>query len=194
MIHPPSAKSEGASTSDQSSGREAKSRLAFLYHPIPDTGCFHLPFISFKAFLCASSPLETISFKCLSCAFMTSSAVSPCSGRSHGPPNCLQDIVFIRLASFIIFGRQRRRCGRDERPRLSTSRCRLPRRQHRGRSGLRDADEVARGVAECAVAHSPGLRRWLLEHLGARRPDLLEGDVEVVGAEDRSLQRPLGHE
>ena len=31
------------------SGSAAKSRLAFLYQPIPATGCFHRPFISFKA-------------------------------------------------------------------------------------------------------------------------------------------------
>src|SRR5947199_798867 len=62
------------------------------------------------------------------------------------------------------------------------------------RSGLRDADEVARGVAERAVARAPGLGRRLLEHLGARRPDLLERGVEVIGAEDRSLERPLRHE
>src|SRR5712691_14325 len=61
-------------------------------------------------------------------------------------------------------------------------------------SGLRDADEVARGVAERAVARAPGLGRRLLEHLGARRPDLLECVVEVVGAEDRRLQRSLQHE
>src|SRR5687767_7228905 len=41
------------------------------------------------------------------------------------------------------------------------------------RSGLRDADEVARGVPEGAVARAPGLGGRLLEHLGARRPDLL---------------------
>jgi hypothetical protein len=34
-------------------------------------------------------------------------------------------------------------------------------------SGLRDADEVARGVAERAVAGAPWLGRRLLEHLGA---------------------------
>ena len=56
---------------DQSSRRAAKSRLAFLCHAIPDKGCVHLPFISFNALLCDSSPLETISFKCLSCALMT---------------------------------------------------------------------------------------------------------------------------
>ena len=59
---------------------------------------------------------------------------------------------------------------------------------------LLDADEVARGVAERAVTHSPGLGCRFLEHLGARRPNLLEGGVEVVGGEDRSLQRSLGHE
>jgi len=63
----------------------------------------------------------------------------------------------------------------------------LPSPQHPGRSGLRDADEVARGVAERTVAHSPGLRRRLLEHLGPRRANLLEGGIEVVGTEDRSL-------
>jgi hypothetical protein len=30
-----------------------------------------------------------------------------------------------------------------------------------------------------------------LEHLGTRRPDRFEGGVQVVGAEDRSLQRTL---
>ena len=85
---------------DQSSGRARKSRLAFLYHAMPEMGCLHLPFISFKALLCVSSPLETISFKCLSCALMTSSAVSPRRGRSHGPPNCLHVIVFIAVVSF----------------------------------------------------------------------------------------------
>jgi hypothetical protein len=60
-----------------SSGKAAKSRLVFLYHPIPARGCFHLSFISFKAPWCSSSPSATISCKCLSCTFMTSSAVFP---------------------------------------------------------------------------------------------------------------------
>ena len=77
---------------------------------------------------------------------------------------------------------------------IPSSKTSLPKPQYPGRSGLRDADDVARGVAERAVAHSPGLRRRLLEHLGPRRLDLLEGGVEVVGAEYRSLQRALGHE
>jgi hypothetical protein len=85
---------------DQSSGRAAKSRLVFLYHPIPEMGFFHRPFISFKALWCASSPPATISFRWLSCAFITSSAVFPWSGRSHGPPKCLHVIVFISLDSF----------------------------------------------------------------------------------------------
>jgi hypothetical protein len=33
--------------------------------------------------------------RCRSCAFMTSSAVMPWSGRSHGPPNCLHVMVFV---------------------------------------------------------------------------------------------------
>jgi len=37
---------------DQSSGRAAKSLFTFLYHAIPDMGCFHLPFIAFKALSC----------------------------------------------------------------------------------------------------------------------------------------------
>ncbi len=61
-------------------------------------------------------------------------------------------------------------------------------------SGLRDADQVARGVTERAVARAPGLRHRLLQHLGARRADLLERGVEVVGTEDRRLQRALRHE
>src|SRR5436190_9944303 len=68
----------------------------------------------------------------------------------------------------------------------STARERAPRRR---RSGLRDANEVARRVAERAVACTPGLRRRLLQHLGARRAHLLERCVEVVGAEDRGLER-----
>src|ERR1700687_5757249 len=85
---------------DQFSGRAAKSRLAFLYHFIPDLGCLHLPFISFKAPLCASSPPATDSLRCLSCALITSSAVFPWSANSHGPPNSLHVIVFMRLAPF----------------------------------------------------------------------------------------------
>jgi hypothetical protein len=84
----------------QSRGRAAKSRLVFLYHAIPDKGFFHLPCISLKALLCVSSPLATISFRWLSCASITSFAVLPWKGKSHGPPNCLHVIVFMSLASF----------------------------------------------------------------------------------------------
>lgn len=63
-------------------------------------GCFHLPFISCSALSCVVSPFATTSFRCLSCALMTSSAVSPWCGKSHGPPNCLHVIVFTGLASF----------------------------------------------------------------------------------------------
>src|SRR2546422_11122823 len=80
---------------DQSSGRAAKSFFVFRYHPIPRMGFFHLPCISFKAPLCVSSPMATISFKCLSSAFITSSAVFPWNATSHGPPICLHVMVFM---------------------------------------------------------------------------------------------------
>src|SRR6266566_5202670 len=79
----------------QSSGRAAKSFFVFIYQPIPRMGFFHLPCIAFKALLCVSSPPATISFKCLSSAFITSSAVFPWNATSHGPPICLQVIVFM---------------------------------------------------------------------------------------------------
>src|SRR4051812_43983178 len=59
------------------------------------------------------------------------------------------------------------------------------------RSGLRESDEVARRVAEGAVAGAPGLRRRLLQHLGTRGAHLLERRVQVVGLEDGGLQRTL---
>jgi hypothetical protein len=142
----------GREIADQSSGRAAKSRLDLRYHDIPAMGCFHLPFMSFKASLCVSSPFETTSFRCLSCAFMTSSAVAPWCGRSHGPPSCLHVIVFMGLAFFQRAWPSTRTSWNDD--------------QHPRRSGLGDADQVARGVAERAVAHSPGLGRRFLEHLG----------------------------
>jgi hypothetical protein len=65
---------------------------------------------------------------------------------------------------------------------------------HRFRSGLGNADEIARRVADGAVAHPPGLGCRLLKNFGARLPDSLEGAVEVVGTKDRGLQRSLRHE
>ena len=68
-----------------------------------------------------------------------------------------------------------RRWARSPR-RASPSSCR--------ESGLADAEEVARGVAHGGVAGAPELIDGLLQHLGARRAgDLLEGRVEIVGAE-----------
>jgi len=106
---------------------------------------------------------------------------------------CLHVIVFINLLSFRVFGRQLGRVETDERSRRTSPR-RRPSQPHPRRSGLRDPDEVARGITERAVARAPGLGRRLLEYLGARRTDLLEGRVEVVGPEDRRLQGPLRHE
>jgi len=96
--------SEGALITGQSSGRAAKLRLVFLYQPIPEMGFFQRPFMSFKALSCASSPSATISFRCLSCALITSSAVFPWSVKSQGPPSCLHVIAFIRLVSLHSFG------------------------------------------------------------------------------------------
>src|SRR5260370_835000 len=96
---------------DQSSGRAAKSRLVFLYHPIPDMGFLHRLFISFKALSCVASPFATVSLRCRSCALMTSSAVMPWSGKSHGPPNCLQVMVLIASLPFMVSDRQPRRRG-----------------------------------------------------------------------------------
>jgi len=93
----------------QSSGRAAKAFLVFIYHPIPDMGFFHLSCMLFRALLCVSSPPATISFKWLSSAFITSSAVFPWNGTSHGPPICLQVIVFISLISFHGIQRKQRR-------------------------------------------------------------------------------------
>src|ERR1035438_9816898 len=90
---------EDALMTDQSSERAAKAFLVFLYHPIPDTGCFHLSCMLFRASLCVSSPCATISFRWLSCAFITSSALFPWNGASHGPPICLHVIVFIFIIS-----------------------------------------------------------------------------------------------
>src|ERR1017187_9152945 len=85
--------------SAQSSGRAAKAFLVFIYHLMPDTGFFHRPCMLFGALVCVSSPLATISFRWLSSALMTSSAVFPWNGASHGPPICLHVIVFIIISS-----------------------------------------------------------------------------------------------
>src|SRR3989442_3812605 len=64
---------------------------------MPERGRFHRPFICFKAGSCVWSPLATVSFRCLSCALITASAVGPRCTKSHGPPNCLHVIVFIEV-------------------------------------------------------------------------------------------------
>ena len=89
---------EDAMMTDQSSGRAAKAFFVLLYHPIPDTGCFHLSCMLSRALLCVSSPPATISFRWLSCAFITSSALLPWNEASHGPPICLHVIVFILVS------------------------------------------------------------------------------------------------
>jgi hypothetical protein len=87
---------------DHSSGRAAKSRLVLRYHPIPEMGFLHLAFIAFKALSCVPSPPATASFRWRSWALITSSAVFPLSGKSHGPPTCLHVIVLISFASIFV--------------------------------------------------------------------------------------------
>jgi len=66
-----------------------------MYHFIPDTGCLHLSCMLFRALLCVSSPVATISFRWLSCALMTSSAVFPWNGHHMVHP-----FVYMSLSSW----------------------------------------------------------------------------------------------
>src|SRR5699024_3965993 len=79
----------------QSSGSAAKSAFASLYQPSDCLGCSQRYFISWRAWRWVSSPALTASLRCLSWAWMTSSAVSPRWPRSQGPPSCWQVMVFI---------------------------------------------------------------------------------------------------
>jgi hypothetical protein len=83
----------------QLSGRAAKSRLTERYQPSPETGRLQRPFIWSRAGPWAASPPATISLRCRSWAWMTSSAVRPRCGWSQGPPICLHVIVFIQLTA-----------------------------------------------------------------------------------------------
>src|SRR3954470_10868046 len=58
---------------------------------------------------------------------------------------------------------------------------------------LPDADEVAGGVAEGAVAHSVRLVGRFLDDLGVAGLHLLEGAVEVLGGEQDPAERALRH-
>ena len=59
---------------------------------------------------------------------------------------------------------------------------------------LGETEHVAGRVAERAVPHAVGLVDRLLQNLGARRAELLEGRVAVVGGEDQPGQQALGHQ
>src|SRR5690606_29865071 len=63
-----------------------------------------------------------------------------------------------------------------------------------GSGGLVDADHVARGVAEGAVADAVGLVGGFLEHFAAGGADALEGRVAVVGGEVDAAQQALGEQ
>src|ERR1700682_5753712 len=83
-------------------------------------------------------------------------------------------------------GRGRLRGLRRRRAR-APSRCRLCRswlRSPDGSAQLLDADQVARGIAEGAVANAVRLLGRLLDELGAGGLHPLEGAVEVGGGEE----------
>jgi len=61
-------------------------------------------------------------------------------------------------------------------------------------TGLVDADQVARRVADGEVLGAPELLGRLLHDLGARGAHLLEGGVEVVGVEVDAVQGALGQQ
>src|SRR5260370_17893645 len=92
------------------------------------------------------------------------------------------------------------RRGRGRQPRsrsrLSASRCRLCRlwlRSPDGSAQLLDADQVARGIAEGAVANPVRLLGRLLDDLGAAGLHLLEGAVEVGGGQQDPAVGAFGH-
>src|SRR5713226_6422045 len=62
------------------------------------------------------------------------------------------------------------------------------------RSGLAlaEPDEVAGRVAERAVPHAVRLINWLLQHIATSGPDVLEGRIAILGAEDDATQLTLG--
>src|SRR5438105_10426484 len=79
--------------------------------------------------------------------------------------------------------------------RCDASWCRLtPRPQRVGRSAqLVDAYQVARGIAESAVANPIRLRGRLLDDFGAAGLHPCEGAVEVGGGQDNGGIAALGH-
>src|SRR5271165_786189 len=62
-----------------------------------------------------------------------------------------------------------------------------------GLAQLLDADQVARGIAEGAVANPVGLLGRLLDDLGSAGLHLLEGAVEVGGGQQDPAVGALGH-
>src|SRR5215204_5613507 len=76
------------------------------------------------------------------------------------------------------------------------SRCRLCRSWQRSPDGsaqLLDADQVARGIAEGAVANPVRLLDRLLDDLGVAGLHSLEGAVEVLGGQEDAGVGALGH-
>src|SRR5215472_18833839 len=57
---------------------------------------------------------------------------------------------------------------------------------------LAEPNEVAGRVAERAVPDAVRLIHRLLQHLATSRPDVLEGRIAILGAEDDAAQQTLG--
>src|ERR1700736_3878032 len=72
-------------------------------------------------------------------------------------------------------------------------RCRLWLRSPEDSAQLLDADQVARGITEGAVANPVRLRGRLLDDLGAAGLHPLEGAVEVGGGQEDDGVAALGH-
>src|SRR5688572_23325081 len=167
----------------QSSGSFANSRLVFLYQPMPLMGCFHRPFMSFRAVSCDVSPAATASRRCWSWALITSSAVAPRSGRSQAPPSCLHVIVFICLSSSPVgvrggradLGAPRPGCPGHLRDRATTHRsCPASARQARPEPGRPLDPWKARGMTDPAPAGNSQVS-LLVPHPG--RTAVLVADV-----------------
>src|SRR5664279_5013448 len=58
---------------------------------------------------------------------------------------------------------------------------------------LLDADQVARGIADGAVAHPVRLLDRLLHDLGAAGLDLVEGSFEIRGGQQQTAEGAFGH-
>jgi len=162
---------------------------------MPAMGCLHLPFMDFRALLCVSSPAATTSCRCLSCALMTSSAVSPWSGRSQAHPTGWHVIVLISFTFFHpLVGSTRtslRQCETSPHPSRRRP-CRS------GPSSPIRPGRCGRGCPRGRGRRSRDIPRAGMPAPGApRHPEdrtFSKWKSRSSEREDRRLQRPLRHE